>query len=161
MVTSRIPLTFPLRYVFQQISAQMGNHSDSISTSATSRFSSRSRALCVLFRQAGCRLFPFQFANSTPLGIALGNSHNLLSDVLRRKNEIDAPACYGAPGHIRVGGSLRLLCNGDAPNFPYAAQRRCPVAIVAGDDDGDKFAVPMLRQRAKKDCDYVRPAPGF
>jgi len=49
------------------------------------------------------------------------NSYNFLSDILGRKNEIDAPACYCALWHIRLPGCVELLRDGNAPHFLYAA----------------------------------------
>jgi hypothetical protein len=67
----------------------------------------------------------------------MGNAYYFLSDVLGGQNKIDISARYRALGHIRMPCRLQLLLrDGDAPHILYAAQRRCPVAVIAGDDDG-------------------------
>ena len=73
------------------------------------------------------------------------DAYNFLSDILRRKNKIYTPACYCARGHVWLPGRVELLRDGNASHFFYAAQRRCPITIITGDNDSDKFAVPVLR----------------
>ena len=72
------------------------------------------------------------------------NADNFLSDILRRKNKVYTSARYRASRHIWLPGCVELLRDGDAPHFLYAAQRRCPIAIIAGDNDSDEFAAPVL-----------------
>jgi hypothetical protein len=59
----------------------------------------------------------------------------------------------------RLRGCLKLLRNGDAARFLYAAQRRRPVAVIAGDIDRDQFVVPVLGKEVQKNGDYVRLSP--
>ena len=92
-------------------------------------------------------------------GVSLRNSHNFSRDILGGKDKIDAPGRYRAFGHIRLRGCLKLLCNGDAARFLYAAQRRCAVAVIAGDNDRDQFAVPVQGKGVQKNGDDVRPSP--
>jgi len=69
------------------------------------------------------------------------------------------PVDIALSGHIRLGGCLKLLRNGDAARFVYAAQRRRPVAVIAGDNDRDEFAVPVLGNGVQKNGDDVRSSP--
>jgi hypothetical protein len=78
---------------------------------------------------------------------------------LRVREQIDAPGRYRALGHISLRGSLKFLRNDNAARFLYPAQRRCPVAVIAGNNYGDKFAIPMLRQGSQENSDAVRPSP--
>src|SRR5665213_2610820 len=72
------------------------------------------------------------------------NFRNFSRDILRRKNKIDAPACYCAFGHIGLLRCVELLRNGNAPHFLYAAKRRGSVTIISRDNDSDKFTAPVL-----------------
>ena len=72
------------------------------------------------------------------------DSYDLVGYILRGKNKIDAPACYGASGHIRLRGGIEFLRNGDASYVFYAAQRCGSIAVEPRYDDGDDFAVPMF-----------------
>jgi len=78
------------------------------------------------------------------------NPYNFLSDILRRKNKIYTPACYCALRHIWLPGRVGLLRDGNAPHVLYAAQCCCTITVIAGDNDCDKFAVPVLRQGTQK-----------
>ena len=87
------------------------------------------------------------------------NSYNFSSDILRGKNKIYTPACYGALRHIWLPGCVELLRDGNAPHFFYAAQRCRPITIIARDNDSDKFAVPVLRKGTQKNRNHVGPSP--
>ena len=82
---------------------------------------------------------------STSDSARMRNSHNFLGDILRGKNKIYTPACDCALRHIRLPGCVGLLRDGNPAHFFYAAQRRCPIAIIARDNHSDKFTVPVLR----------------
>jgi hypothetical protein len=81
---------------------------------------------------------------SRRLGFRVRNSYYFLSNFLRRKNKIYTPAGYCALGHIWLPGCFELLRDRNSPHFPYAAQRRCPIAIIARDNDSNDLAVPVL-----------------
>ena len=87
------------------------------------------------------------------------NTDNFPRDILRRKNEIDTPAGDRALRHIRVLRRVEFLCNGNAANFFYAAERRGPVPVIAGNDDGDQLAAPVLRQGTQKNRNHIGPSP--
>src|ERR1700685_3300307 len=72
------------------------------------------------------------------------NSHNFSSNLFRRKDKIDAPGCYSALRHIRLASCVELLRDRGAPRFSYAAQRCSAIAVIARDNDSDKFAAPVL-----------------
>ena len=78
------------------------------------------------------------------------NSHNLSSNILRRKNKIDTFAFDCALGRVRLPRCVELLGHGDAPNFFYASQTCCPIAIISGDNNSDQFAAPVLGEGTQK-----------
>lgn len=57
------------------------------------------------------------------------DSDEFRCDFLRGEDEVDAAACDGAFGHIRLCGCVRPLRDGDAANFPDAAESVCPIEI--------------------------------
>src|ERR1700677_1437005 len=87
------------------------------------------------------------------------NSHNFMRDILRRKYKIYAPTFDCALRHIRLHGCVEFLRDGNPANFFYAAQCRCPVAIITRDNDSDQFTVPVLREGTQKNRDHVGPSP--
>ena len=101
-------------------------------------------------------------ANRSPhRRLGMRNFYNLFSNLFRRKNEINAPAGNCALGHVRLRGGIQLLRDRDSACFLDAAQRRRSIAIIAGDNDSDQFAVPVLRQRPQKNRNHVGPSPGL
>jgi hypothetical protein len=46
------------------------------------------------------------------------------------------------------------LSIGAGPHVFYEAQRCRPIAVIAGDNDGDEFAVPMLCQGSQEDRNH-------
>ena len=85
------------------------------------------------------------------------NVHNFLRDVFWRQNKINASRINGALGHVGLGGGTEFLRDGDAAHFLDAAQRCGAVAVIAWDNHGNQFAVPVIGQRAQKNRDYIRP----
>ena len=59
---------------------------------------------------------------------------------------------------MRLAGRVGLLRDGNAAHFFYAAQRRCPIAIIARDNDSDKFSAPVLGEGTQKDGNDVGPS---
>lgn len=74
------------------------------------------------------------------------DAYYLPGDIFRRKNEVYASAFYRTFRHIRLLGRIELLRDGNAADVFYAAQRRCSIAVEAGDDHGDDLAVPIFGQ---------------
>ena len=91
------------------------------------------------------------------LALAMRNPRYCTGDVLGRQDEIHKPAGDRALGHVRLPRCVGLLRNGDAANVLDSTERRCPIAVITGDNDSDQFAVPVLGQGTQKDCDDIRP----
>src|ERR1700676_363997 len=77
------------------------------------------------------------------LGVLVRNPYYFFSDILRRKDEIYTSACDCTLWHIWLLGCFKLLRDGNASHFFYAAQRCRPIAIISGDNDSDKLSVPV------------------
>ena len=52
---------------------------------------------------------------------------DLCGDVFRGQDEVDAAACYGAFGHIRLAGSVEPLRDRRATHFPDTAEGGCSI----------------------------------
>ena len=77
-------------------------------------------------------------------GFGAGKVDDFMSDILRGENKIDTPARDCAFRHVWLPGRVELLRYGNASHFFDAAQRCRAIAIVAGDNDSDKCAAPVL-----------------
>src|SRR5450759_688706 len=73
----------------------------------------------------------------------MGNGSNFGRDLFGREDEVDTAARNGRSGHVGMRGCLGQLRDSDAPDVADATQRVRPIAVVAGDDDGDQLAVPV------------------
>jgi hypothetical protein len=80
-------------------------------------------------------------------------------NIFRRKNKIYTSAYYCALRHAWLHGGVELLRNGDAADFLYTAQSCCTITIETRDNDSDKLAVPVLRQRTQENCKLRRAIP--
>jgi len=83
-----------------------------------------------------------------------------MRDILRRKYKIYTPAFDCALRHIRLHSCVKLLRDGNPAHFSYATQCRCPIAIIARDNDSDQFAVPVAGEGTQKNRNHVGPSPG-
>ncbi len=84
---------------------------------------------------------------------------NLLRDFFGREDEVDAAAFYCALRHIRLNGSIELLCNRDTTNIFDGTKRGRPITIVSRNDDRDQLTGPVLGKRAQEDSDDIGPSP--
>src|ERR1035437_10066035 len=66
-----------------------------------------------------------------------------------------AIALSGMSGWAAVSSFCAMVV---PPHLLDAAQRDCPIAIIAGDHDGDKLVVPVLGQGTQKDRNHVGPS---
>jgi hypothetical protein len=65
-------------------------------------------------------------------------------------------AILSLSGHTWLDRHIKLLRDGNAPNFFDAAQRCRPITVATRDDDSDEFAAPVLR----KETQVRRPPEG-
>ena len=73
------------------------------------------------------------------------SSNNLFGDIFRCKDQVDAAAGNCTLGHVWLCGRVEFLRDGNAARFFDSAQCRRPIAIIAGDNNRDQLAVPVLR----------------
>ena len=72
------------------------------------------------------------------------NPDNLSGDVFGRQNKIDTAANDGTRGHMRLARGVAFLRDGNSAQVFDAAQGIGAVAIVARDDNGDPFSIPVF-----------------
>jgi hypothetical protein len=76
---------------------------------------------------------------------SLGNADDCASNIFGRKHIVDEARVYRAFRHIWMRGGFRFLRDGDAARLFDTAQGRRPIAIIAGNNDGDNLTVPVFR----------------
>src|SRR5664279_1484891 len=64
-------------------------------------------------------------------GLNARNPYDFFGDIFQGQDKIDTPTFNCAIGHVWLFRCTRLLRDGNAANFPDAAQRRRPVTIEA------------------------------
>jgi hypothetical protein len=92
------------------------------------------------------------------------NIYNLQRDGLWRQDEVHAAACDRRSRHIGDIGGVEFLGNSHSAHVLYAAQGGRPIAVITGDNDGDKSSSPVPGKRNEADRPTIpgasRSVPG-